>query len=95
MLVGREEHPIPVVPVVGELGQDAQAEQVGRGIQRQTLIRAQALAGGHLRGDGVQQGVTEARQIDPDRHRISLEERNKGTWKIYTRRDFHPTRELS
>jgi hypothetical protein len=52
MLVGGEENPLPVLPLVGKVSQHAQAEQIGGPVQREALLGRQALARRHLLGQG-------------------------------------------
>jgi hypothetical protein len=72
VLIGGKEDPVAVAALVGEIGQHAEPQQVGRGVKRQPVIPVQSHAGQDFLGDRAQHRVTETRQVEPTRHRISL-----------------------
>jgi hypothetical protein len=72
VLVGGEEDSIAVAAMIGKVGQGAQAQQVRGGVERQPIFRSEALPCHHLLGNGPQKRITEARQVEPTSHRISL-----------------------
>ena len=54
VLIGREEHPVPVLPLVGERGELSQAEDVAGLVQRDPLGRVEPLSCQNPLGDGSQ-----------------------------------------
>ena len=75
VLIGGEEHAIAVPPGVGDLGQAAQAEQVGRRIEAKTVGGVQPDAGEHFLGDGWRSGSLSWKAAIAVGHAISLGER--------------------
>ena len=75
MLVGGEEDPVPVLPLVSPVGQLAQAQDVSGLIQRDPILGIEPAPGQHLLGDGAQRSIAEARGIRRSellRHAISF-----------------------
>jgi hypothetical protein len=68
VLVGGKEDPISVAGMVGKLGQHADPQQIGRGIQGQTILPVQPHAGRDLLGNRTQQRITEAGRVKPTSH---------------------------
>jgi hypothetical protein len=75
MLIGGKEDPVSVAQPVRVIGECAEPQEIGGGVQDQPLLRIDAFAPTHLLGDRVQQRITQPSQIDPAGHRISLDGR--------------------
>jgi hypothetical protein len=75
VLIGGEEDPVAIAAPVREIGQDAEAEEIGRRVQGDALLGGQALTSFDFLRNGPERGVLQAGGIELAGHRISLENR--------------------
>jgi hypothetical protein len=75
VLIGGEEDAIAISSTVGVVGNQPQAKKIRGRIEEQGVVGTESFSPTHLLGDRAQQRITDACQIDPASHRISLEYR--------------------
>jgi len=72
VLIRGKEYAIAVPSTVCVIRHHAEAEEIRRGIESQGVFGTEALTLAHLVCNRVKPGISEACQIDPAGHRISL-----------------------